>query len=165
MNAFKEAEVDYLFACIMPTLPEAIGMAKAMEKSGLPYIISFMIRSNGCLLDGTSIDEAIRQIDLATIHRPLAYMSNCVHSKVMYQALQQEVNQTQLVRERYIGIQANTSSLSPEELNEADVLKVDDFDELMDYMRLLHKEYSFKIFGGCCGTNEKHIQAIADMLK
>lgn len=33
---FKESEVDYLFAGIMPELTEATGMAKAMETTGLP---------------------------------------------------------------------------------------------------------------------------------
>ena len=45
----------------------------------------------------------------------------------------------------------------PEELNEAYELKEDDFDELIKYMMLLKIDYPFKIFGGCCGTNEKHI--------
>lgn len=88
-------------------------------------------------------------------------MSNCVHPKVMYEALGQKENQTSLVRERYVGIQANSSSLSPEELNEAPELKEDDFSELIEYMMLLNRDYKFKIFGGCCGTNEKHIEAIA----
>ena len=43
-DLFKKANVDFLYAAIMPTLPEAIGMAKAMELTGLPYIISFMIK-------------------------------------------------------------------------------------------------------------------------
>lgn len=161
VNKFKEAGVDYLFACIMPALKEAIGMAKAMETSGLPYIMSFIIRKNGCLLDGTSIHDAIEKIDNATKRKPLAYMSNCVHPKVMYKALGQKENQTALVRERYLGIQANSSSLSPEELNEAPELKEDDFLELIEYIRLLKRDYKFKIFGGCCGTNERHIEAIA----
>lgn len=165
VEAFKEAGVDYLFACIMPALTEAIGMAKAMEASGLPYIISFMIRKNGCLLDGTTIHDAIAQIDAVTTRKPLVYISNCVHPKIMYEALSQVFNQTDLVRTRYLGIHANTSSLSPEELNGADQLCVDSFDELIGYMMRLRKEYDFKIFGGCCGTNEKHIEAIAKGLK
>lgn len=60
---FEKAEVDYLFAGIMLTLPESIGMAKAMETTDLPYIISFMIRKDGCLLDGTTINDAIIKID------------------------------------------------------------------------------------------------------
>lgn len=52
---FLEAKVDFLYAGIMPALVEAIGMARAMENTGLPYIISFMIRSDGKLIDGTTI--------------------------------------------------------------------------------------------------------------
>lgn len=66
-NLFKESGVDFLFAGIMPALPEAIGMAKAMESTELPYIISFMIRDDGRLIDGTTINDAILHIDNATI--------------------------------------------------------------------------------------------------
>jgi S-methylmethionine-dependent homocysteine/selenocysteine methylase len=48
---FLKAGVDFLYAGIMPALPEAIGMARAMGATGLPYIISFMIRSDGKLLE------------------------------------------------------------------------------------------------------------------
>lgn len=50
-NLFKESGVDFLFAGIMPALSEATGMAKAMESRELPYIISFMIRDDGRLID------------------------------------------------------------------------------------------------------------------
>ena len=60
---FAEAGVDFLYAGIMPALSETIGMAQAMEDCGLPYIISFMIRRDGKLPDGTTIHEAIRTVD------------------------------------------------------------------------------------------------------
>ena len=49
-DLFKEAGADFLYAGIMPALSEAIGMAKAMEQTGLPYLISFMIQKNGRLI-------------------------------------------------------------------------------------------------------------------
>jgi S-methylmethionine-dependent homocysteine/selenocysteine methylase len=52
---------DFLYAGIMPALPEAVGMAQAMADSGLPYIISFMIRQDGRLLDGSTSNKAFER--------------------------------------------------------------------------------------------------------
>ncbi len=63
-DIFAEAGAEFLYAGIMPALQEAIGMAQAMEQTGLPYIISFMIRKNGKgLIDGTPISQAIAAVD------------------------------------------------------------------------------------------------------
>ena len=62
-NCFKEAGVDFLYAGIMPALSEAKGMAKAMSDTALPYIISFTIQKDGMLVDGTTIHQAIADID------------------------------------------------------------------------------------------------------
>ncbi len=59
IERFARNNVDFFYAGIMPALSEASGMAKALSETGIPYIISFMIRDNGCLIDGTTIHEAI----------------------------------------------------------------------------------------------------------
>ena len=69
-SLFKAAKVDFLFASIMPALSESIGMAMAMEDYWAPYIISLMIRRDGRLIDGTTIHDAIREIDSATRRKP-----------------------------------------------------------------------------------------------
>ena len=160
-NAFKESEVDFLFAAIMPTLPEAIGMAKALEKTNLPYIISFMVRENGCLLDGTSIHNAIETIDKSTQQNPVCYMANCVHPRILYSALSKEFNRTPLVKDRFGGIQANTSPLSPEELDNSIDLKSSDHIELANEIIKLNDFINLNIVGGYCGTDNTHISEIA----
>lgn len=163
-SLFAEAKADFLYAGIMPALSEAIGMAGAMENTGLPYIISFMIRSDGKLIDGTTIHEAIRAIDNATNRKPICYMTNCVHPKVVAEALSQTYNQTNIVETRFKGIQANTSPLSPEELDSCYVLKTSDANNLANDMLKLYKDFKLKIFGGCCGTDNTHINEIAKKL-
>ncbi|MFZ5986872.1 MAG: homocysteine S-methyltransferase family protein [Bacillota bacterium] len=160
-NLFKDAGVDFLFAGIMPALSEAIGMAKAMENTGLPYIISFMIRSNGKLIDGNTIHNAILNIDNSTSRKPVCYMTNCVHPIVLKNALSYPFNETKLVKERFGGIQANTSPLSPEELDNCSDLKSSNSVDLANDMMKLYKYFTPKIFGGCCGTNYTHIEEIA----
>lgn len=161
---FAEAGADFLYAGIMPALSEAIGMAQAMGDSGLPYFISFMIRKNGRLLDGTTIDEAIRTIDGRVGVRPVCYMTNCVHPTVLYEALSQQCNATERVRSRFWGIQANASQLAPEELDATADLVSSDAGQLADDMIRLRDEKGLRIFGGCCGTDGAHLGEIARRL-
>lgn len=161
---FKKAGVDYLFAGIMPELTEAMGMAKAMEATGLPYIISFMIGRNGRLLDGTFIHEAIEEIDKQTLRKPICYMANCVHPDILHEALLHPMNDTELVKARFNGIQANASNLSPEELNGCSYLKSAPAAELSDRLMTLLWDFPLKICGGCCGTDASHLQLFADIL-
>lgn len=164
-NLFKNSGVDFLFAGIMPALTEAIGMAKAIENTGVPYIISFMIRDDGKLIDGTTIHNAILNIDNATVKKPICYMTNCVHPTILRKALSFSFNKTKLVKERFCGIQANTSPLSPEELDNCCDLKSSDSVSLARDMMELYKYFIPKIFGGCCGTDNRHIEEIAKRLK
>lgn len=161
VNLFKMAKVDYLFAGIMPALTEAIGMAKAMEATGIPYIISFMIRENGKLIDGTSLHDAIETIDNSTIIHPVCYMVNCVHPKVLAKALSCPFNKTDLVKNRFKGIQANTSPLTPEELDNSAELKCSNSTTLANEMVDLCNYLTPKIFGGCCGTDNIYMDEIA----
>lgn len=161
---FREAGADFLYAGIMPALPEAIGMAKAMEKSGLPYIISFMIREDGRLIDGTTIHEAIERIDKETERTPLFYMTNCVHPAILYKALSHDFNRTELVYERFSGIQANASALSPEALDASAELVTSGAEELANGVFDLKGLIRLKIAGGCCGTDNTHMEEIAKRL-
>lgn len=162
--AFKEAEVDFLYAAIMPTLPEAAGMAKALEQTGLPYIISFTIQSDGKLIDGTTISNAMQYIDANTQIPPICYMTNCVHPRIVYRALSQPFNQTKLVQERFLGIQANTSPLSYAELDGSIDLKCSEPDDFAQEMIKLTEINNMKIWGGCCGTDNRHMESVAQLL-
>ena len=164
-NLFKEAGVDFLFAGIMPALSEAIGMARAMEDTGLPYIISFMINNTGKLIDGTTIHDAILKIDLATTQKPICYMTNCVHPIILGKALSFPFNETKPVKERFGGIQANASPLTPEELDNCNDLRTSDSISLASAMMELAKYFTPKIFGGCCGTDNTHLEEIAKRIK
>lgn len=164
VEQFARSGVDYLFAGIMPALSEAMGMAKAMGESGLPYIISFMVRKDGCLIDGTSIADAIATIDDRVAARPTYYMANCIHPKNLVIALEHPCNQG-LNRSRFVGIQANASSLSPEELNNSTCVRQESFDEMVEGMAYLKEQHHLHIFGGCCGTDGVFIDKLAGYLK
>lgn len=161
VQKFEKENIDFLFAGIMPEINEAVGMAKAMDDTDMPHIISFMIRKDGRLIDRTPISEAIKTIDKAVIRKPLCYMTNCVHPANLLQALSDDANTNQPQMNRFKGIQANASVLNPEELNNCGILQQNDFDAMVDEMQYLHKQYDLKILGGCCGTDNVFIEDLA----
>lgn len=163
-NLFREAAVDFLYAGIMPTLPEATGMAQAMDTTRLPYIISFTIQKNGMLVDGTTISDAISYIDNSTANHPICYMTNCVHPYIALEALAQPFNANELVQRRFLGIQANTSPLSFAELDGSVDLQCSSPEAFAKEMIVLKNKSSIKIFGGCCGTDGRHIELVARQL-
>lgn len=160
-DLFNNAGVDFLYAGIMPTITESIGMAHAMSDTGLPYIISFTIQKDGKLIDGTTISDAIERIDCLTTNNPVCYMTNCVHPQIVYEALSQPFNNNDIVQSRFLGIQANTSPLSYAELDNSIDLKCSEPDSFAEDMLKLRNISNIKIFGGCCGTDKRHLEAIA----
>jgi len=158
---FQKEKVDFLFAGIMPEINETIGVAKAMAETDIPYIISFMIRKDGCLMDGTSLCDAITNIDAQVNPKPTCYMTNCIHPSNLIEALNSDKNRNRPQLKRFCGIQANASILSPEELNNCNVLQQGDFNTIIEEMVFLQKHFDLKIFGGCCGTNDKFLENLS----
>jgi S-methylmethionine-dependent homocysteine/selenocysteine methylase len=163
-QALAAAGVDLLLAATLPALSEAIGLAQAQAATGLPYLISFVTRPNGTLLDGTPLKTAIASIDAAVTPRPLAYLINCTHASIFRSALLHEDNSSPLVRERIIGLLANTAALSPEELDESSELHEEAPDVFSSNVAALRDELGMKILGGCCGTDDRHIECLARAL-
>jgi methionine synthase I (cobalamin-dependent) len=65
---------------------------------------------------------------------------------------------------RFLGIQANSSSLGPEELNNCGVLKQENFEEMINNISYLLEHFNFKIIGGGCGTNDIFIAKLTKRL-
>ncbi|SHK17367.1 homocysteine S-methyltransferase family protein [Desulforamulus aeronauticus] len=159
-KALSGAGVDFLCGTTLPALSEALGLALAMAETGKPYVLSFVIRDNGTLLDGNSLHKAILTVDQSVSPKPLFYMVNCVHPSIVLKALENTENCTELVRQRLTGIQANTSAKSPEELDGSSELVSEDSRTLVNQLVTLHDHYHFKVLGGCCGTDHRHIEML-----
>jgi len=159
-----EAGVDFLLAATLPAFSEATGLAFALAATGKPYVISFVVRPEGTLLDGTPLKDAIAAIDAAVTPRPWAYMVNCTHASFAKAALLHETNSSAEVRQRMVGLLANTAALSPEELDESTSLVEEDPGSFGDSVAALHGELGLKILGGCCGTDGRHIRCLAEQL-
>jgi S-methylmethionine-dependent homocysteine/selenocysteine methylase len=151
------AGVDFLIAETLPNIEEAIGIAKAIEKTATPYIISFVINRSGCVLDGTGLWEAVKSIDAETRQQPLCYMVNCSYPTFLC-AEKQPTN----LFSRLIGYQANASALNHCDLDESTQLETEDVADWGDEMLKLNRKYGIKILGGCCGTGVTHLKYLAE---
>ncbi|MDX5350293.1 MAG: homocysteine S-methyltransferase family protein [Paracoccaceae bacterium] len=148
------AGVDLVTAMTMTYPDEAIGIARAAARHGLPHVISFTVETDGRLISGLTLHEAIAAVDAATGSSPLFYMVNCAHPTHFGAALPGPC------RDRIGGIRANASRLSHAELDEA--TELDDGDPVefgalyAEFPQLLPK---LRIIGGCCGTDHRHVGA------
>lgn len=147
------ADGDFLYGALLPTLPEAAGLARAMAETGLPYLLSFTLREDGCLIDGTPLAQAIAAIDSRDFPAPLGYMTNCIHPDLVRKGLSMPWNQTSQGKARFLGIQGNTSPLPYAVLDRAtDLLTADPASFARAELSLLEL-VPLRIFGGCCGTD------------
>jgi len=163
-EALASAGVDLLLAATLPALSEAIGLAQALAATGLPYLVSFVVRPEGTLLDGTPLKDALAAIDSVVSPPPQGYLVNCTHASIFRRAIFHEQNSSALVRKRMIGLLANTAALSPEELDNSSVLVEEEPEVFATDVAALQKELGLRIVGGCCGTDERHIDRLARQL-
>ena len=85
---------------------------------------------------------------------PRYYMVNCAHPDHFADVLAE-------AGPRLRGIRANASRMSHAELDAAETLDIGDPQELGTLYRGLQQRYpQLAIFGGCCGTDERHIGAV-----
>jgi S-methylmethionine-dependent homocysteine/selenocysteine methylase len=153
IEQLKQGGVDFIIAETLPSVDEATGIAKALERSGLPYFMSFVISRHGRVLDGTSLDIAIKTIDANTQRQPLGYMINCAYPSFLNASAQPPA-----VFERLTGYLANASSKDHCDLDGAQELLMESVSDWGELMLSLNKLHGVKILGGCCGTNEQHLQ-------
>lgn len=165
LQALANAGVDFLLASTLPALTEAVGISKAMSETNKDYVISFVIRDSGKLLDGTSLHDAINIIDDSVSKPPLFYLTNCIHPDVLHRSVINIKDADNILGKRLLGIQANASAKTPEELDKLEELDADSPAEWAQGMVDLNKKYNLKILGGCCGTDSRFISSIADLLK
>lgn len=153
------AGVDLITALTMTNVPEAIGIAKAAQRAGLPVAISFTLETDGRLPTGDALKDAIEAVDAATAGAPAYYMINCAHPSHFEAVLADAGEWVNRIR----GLRANASCLSHAELDEATELDPGDPAELArHYAELNALLPALRVFGGCCGTDDRHVAAIAD---
>ena len=150
------AEADVVTAITMTYAAEAIGVVRAAARAGLPAVISFTVETDGRLPSGQSLGDAVAEVDAAA--RPAYYMVNCAHPTHFADAL----HGPWVARVR--GVRANASVLSHAELDEATELDAGDPADLGARYATLPLP-RLNVVGGCCGTDIRHVAAMAESLK
>jgi len=149
---------DTLTALTLTYAGEAIGIVRAARKAGLPVAISFTVETDGRLPSGQPLREAIEQTDAAAA--PDYFMVNCAHPEHFAAILDGDW------AHRIRGVRANASRKSHAELDEAETLDTGNPAELGAlYAELRTRLPELELVGGCCGTDHRHIAAIAEAMR
>lgn len=159
IDTFADTNVDLVTAITMNYAAEAIGLARAARSAALPVVLSFTVETDGRLPTGHSLEDAIRQVDDATSAYPAYFMINCAHPTHLAGVVDADAAWTRRVR----GLRANASTMSHAELNEAADLDAGDPESLgRDYAALKREKLKhLNVFGGCCGTDHRHVDQMA----
>lgn len=164
IEALASAGVDFLFLATAPAVDEALGAADAMAETGLPYIISFVIRRTGVVLDGAPLGEAMARIDAKAARPPAGFSVNCVHARVLETALESVATTHIHAIPRLLAFQGNTGDMEVEELDGSEDLITEPPAAFVDGLERLRRRFGLRVLGGCCGTDGDHIRGLARRL-
>lgn len=161
IEALADAGIDFCKVQTLPSFAEARGISRVLAETGLPYVMSFVIRRDGCLLDGTPLDLVIETIDNETRRAPQGYNINCVHTSVFSSALITIRDRNAAAAARVQGIDANTSAKTPEELDGLTEIDTEAPEDFGSNVFALRRAFGIAYLGGCCGSSTEHIAALA----
>lgn len=158
IESFAAAGADRVTMLTATHPGEPIGVVRAAVAVGVPVVIAFTVETDGRLPNGQALHEAIEEVDAATDAAAMHFGINCAHPDHFRSAL--EVSSDAI--ERLELVRANASRASHAELDEAEELDDGDPVELGAlYAELVHSRPHLRVLGGCCGTDSRHVEAIA----
>lgn len=157
IETFRKAGADLVTALTFSSIEEAIGLARAAKAAGMPVVVSFFVARGGKLNGGETLEEAITRVDAATNSAPAYYMVNCTHPTEFMPALT-EGDWTA----RLGGFMPNAVAMETLSLCQLGHLEDGDPVELGGQMADLARRFPhINVWGGCCGTDGRHIGEIA----
>lgn len=158
VGTFADTGADLVTAITMTSSDEAVGVVRAAQAAGIPVVISFTVETDGRLPSGQPLGGAVEEVDLRTDDGAAYFMVNCAHPTHVEDVLEPGSAWTDRIR----GLRANASRLSHAELDEAEELDEGDPHELAgQYVALRERLPRLTVLGGCCGTDHRHVAAIA----
>lgn len=158
IESFAVAGADWITLLTGTHTGEPIGIVQVAVDIGMPVVIAFTVETDGRLPSGQPLHEAVAEVDAATGGAVLHYGINCAHPDHFAEALAADP----AAMTRLSLLRANASRMSHAELDEADELDAGDPVELAHlYAQLLAAHPQLSVLGGCCGTDARHVDAIA----
>lgn len=157
LETLKKADVDLALAITFNNIPESVGVARAAAKIGVPLGISLTLDTTSKLSSGESLADAITMIDEETGQSPAFYSINCSHPLEFEPA----IGPGDWVK-RVRGVRPNASKMDKMALCKIGHLEDGDPVELGVLCGDLARRYPhMDIWGGCCGTWDRHLDEIA----
>lgn len=158
IEVFRQTEADMVSAFTLNYADEAIGVARAAMAARMPVAISFTVETDGRLPTGQTLRDAIAEVDAQTEAAPIYYMLNCAHPTHFANSLDEGASWMKRLR----GLRANASRRSHAELDAMADLDAGNPVELAgQYADLRRRFRHINVLGGCCGTDHRHVAAIA----
>ena len=155
-----KTEVDMVTALTFTQSDEAIGIVRAARAADLPVVVSFTVETDGNLPTGQPLKDAIAAVDEATESGAAYFMVNCAHPDHFTHVLE-DGDWSRRIR----GIRCNASRKSHAELDESETLDDGNPVELgSQYKAIREKMPWLNVFGGCCGSDLRHVTEIAHAL-
>ncbi len=147
------ARPDLLWIETIGTLREALAACAAAHAARQPFVISFVMRQDGCLLAGDGLRETLQRIEPFA---PLALGVNCIPPSGLTSALAA----LRAATARPIAAYAHIDNAEP--LPGWDFSQRCAAAEYADFARQWLAAGA-RIVGGCCGTTPAHIAALAQL--
>jgi S-methylmethionine-dependent homocysteine/selenocysteine methylase len=142
---------------------EAVGVARAAANTGLPLSMSFMVDKAGCLTTGPTLREAIEAVDAqAGEAQPDFYGINCSHPIEFEPALSPPGPWLERLR----SLRPNAAMAEKQALCQIGHLESGDPAALGAQLGALTRRLpNIDVLGGCCGTWDDHLHAVAKDLR
>jgi homocysteine S-methyltransferase len=157
ITTFAATTADQVTAVTMNSAAEAIGIVMAAAAVDIPAAISFTVETDGRLATGQSLREAVEEVDSATDRSAAYFMVNCAHPTHLATSFDDDGPWLR----RLVGLRLNASKRSHAELDEAEELDEGDPDDFGAGTAVVRERLpAATVFGGCCGTDARHVAAI-----
>jgi S-methylmethionine-dependent homocysteine/selenocysteine methylase len=158
IETFEQTAADLVTAVTLNYVEEAIGVVRAAKDAGMPVVVAFTTETDGSLPSGDTLEDAITRTDDATDGYAQYHMLNCAHPTHFEPVLRRGGTWTA----RLGGIRANASKRSHAELDASTDVDIGNPDELGDEYGVLRSLLpNLVVYGGCCGTDLRHLRAIS----
>ena len=162
MATLKACDVDLVWAATINNIAEAVGISRAAASAGLPVNVSFTLDSTHKLKSGPTLKQAIETTDAdAGLARPDSYGINCSHP-IEFEPALEPGSWTRRIR----SLRPNAAKMNKVSLCRLGHIEEGDPEELGQMMGDLARRYpDIDIWGGCCGTWDKHFERIAHYVR
>ncbi|MBT3239690.1 MAG: homocysteine S-methyltransferase family protein [Chloroflexi bacterium] len=148
------AGADLLLIETMNTIREAEAAVIAAKATNLPFGVSFVLRTDGKIFSGESLEDAVRVLKP---YNPNFIGVNCTPTTMITEALKELSTFTEIPLSGYGNI-GHTNEI--EGWENTDDVSPPEYGQLAESWH----QNKVRLIGGCCGTSPAHIQAIKDQL-